>query len=100
MPGGLFGRQMPNGRIQAAQGFVAYIKQSLASRHLKHDAPIFVICENGRHAAFAAELLAHAGVPNVFVVRGGISGEETEGGKSTGWMAARLPMRPASRLPA
>ena len=35
-------------------------------------------CGNGRQSAIAAELNAQAGVPHVFVVRGGMRGELSE----------------------
>ena len=75
-------------------GFVARVKHTLAVRSLNHNAAIFVICEDGRNAALAAELLAQAGVPHVFVVRGGVEGERGEGDRAvTGWRVAQLPMR-------
>ena len=80
------------GKLQIANGFVGAVKRTLASRGLDHDASIFVICTNARLSALAAELLAQAGVPHVFVVRGGIEGEVFDGGGSVGWLAARLEM--------
>ena len=83
-------RRNEAGKLQVAYGFVGAVKRSLASRGLDHDTPIFVICANARLSALAAELLAQAGVPHVFVVRGGIDGEVSDEGKSVGWLAARL----------
>ena len=80
------------GKLQIAYGFVGAVKRTLVSRGLDHDASIFVICTNARLSALAAELLAQAGVPHVFVVRGGIEGEVFDGGGSVGWLAARLEM--------
>ena len=73
--------------------FVDAVKQVLAGRHLNSTAPILVICEDGRHAAIAAEQLAKANMPNVFVVRGGMLGEKSDGGDALGWIVVRLPMR-------
>jgi rhodanese-related sulfurtransferase len=84
-----------DGALLPAYGFVAGVKRALAARGMDHAAPIFVVCQDGRHAALAAELLAQAGVPHVFVVRGGILGEQSAGGDAFGWVAARLPLRPA-----
>ena len=78
------------GKLQIANVFVGGVKRTLASRGLDHDSAIFVICTNARLSALAAELLAQAGVPHVFVVRGGIEGEESDEGRSVGWLAARL----------
>ena len=83
-------RRNEAGELQVAYGFVGAVKRTLASRGLDHDASIFVICTNARLSALAAELLAQAGVPHVFVVRGGIDGEVSAEGKSVGWLAARL----------
>ena len=83
-------RRNEAGKLQIAYGFVGGVKRSLASRGLNHDIPIFVICTNARLAALAAELLAQAGVPHVFVVRGGINGEVSDEGASVGCLAARL----------
>lgn len=79
-----------DGQLKPAAGFVVAIKLALSTRGLKDDAPIFAICRDGRQAAIAAELLAQAGVPHVFVVRGGIEGEQSDEGQSVGWRAARL----------
>lgn len=79
-------------RAQVAYGFVGTIKRTLAIRGLDHDALVMVICENGRNAALAAELLAQAGIPNVFVVRGGMQGEIGAIANSTGWLSAGLPL--------
>lgn len=87
------------GKPQVAYGFVGTIKRTLAARGLDHDAPVMVICENGRNAALAAELLAQAGVPNVFVVRGGMQGEIGAIANSTGWLSAGLPVTNASSGP-
>ena len=81
-----------DGQVKAAGGFVVAIKHALSTRGLTHDAPTFAICRDGRQAAIAAELLAQAGVPHVFVVRGGIEGENAEGGELVGWRAAHLAM--------
>ena len=84
------------GKLQIAYGFVGAVKRALANRGLHHDTPIFAICTNARLSALAAELLAQAGVPHVFVVRGGvngevgINGEVSAEGSSVGWLAARL----------
>ena len=83
-------RRNEAGELQIAYGFVGAVKRTLASRGLDHDASIFVICTNARRSALAAELLAQAGVPHVFVVRGGIDGEVSAEGRSFGWRAARL----------
>lgn len=90
-------RPAAQGRMQIAYGFAGKIKRTLAARGLTHDALVFVICEDGRNAALAAELLAQAGVPNVFAVRGGIYGEKNDRDAATGWIAAQLPMRAAVR---
>ena len=81
-----------SGKPQVAYGFVGTIKRTLATRGLDHDALVLVICENGRNAALAAELLAQAGVANVFVVRGGMQGEIGAIANSTGWLSAGLPL--------
>lgn len=39
---------------------------------------VFLICQDGHLAARAADLLARAGLPNAFVVRGGVDGLERE----------------------
>lgn len=83
-------RRNEAGKLQVSYGFVGAVKGSLTSRGLNYDTPIFVICANARLSAVAAELLAQAGVPYVFVVRGGIDGEVSAEGKSVGWLAARL----------
>lgn len=83
-------RRNDAGELMIAYGFVGAVKRTLITRGLTHDASIFVICANARMSALAAELLAQAGVPHVFVVRGGIDGEESAEGKSVGWRAARL----------
>lgn len=80
------------GKAQVAYGFVGTIKRTLAARGLDHDALVLAICENGRNAALAAELLAQAGIPNVFVVRGGMQGEIGAIANSTGWLSADLPL--------
>lgn len=79
-----------------ALGFVGNVKRVLAARGRDHDALVFVICDNGRESALAAELLAQAGVTRVFLVRGGMKGEAAgPEGASRGWIAAGLPVDPA-----
>ena len=78
------------GKLQIAYGFVGGVKRTLASRGLDHDTSIFMICADARLSALAAELLAQAGVPHVYVVRGGIDGEVSAEGTPVGWLAARL----------
>jgi rhodanese-related sulfurtransferase len=91
-------RLAKNGTPEVDADFVVRAMQALASRGLALTAPVFVICENGRHAARAADVLAEAGIPNVFVVRGGIHGERSVNGKTFGWLASGLPMSlPVSR---
>ncbi|MCA3017096.1 MAG: hypothetical protein ING73_17915 [Rhodocyclaceae bacterium] len=79
-----------SGKLELAHGFVGGIKRALATRGLSHDAIVVVICEDGRAAALAAELLAQAGVSNTFVVRGGMEGE-IGSADNTGWKAQMLP---------
>ncbi len=82
-------RRLDNGRLQVANGFVGKVKKTLAARGQNLDTPIFLICENGRQSATAAELLAQSGLTRVFVVRGGISGELANA-EPAGWRAAQL----------
>lgn len=83
-------RRNEAGNLQIAYGFVGAVKRALSIRGFHSDTPIFAICTNARLSALAAELLAQAGVPYVFVVRGGINGEVSDEGASVGWLAARL----------
>lgn len=87
-------RLTKNGTPEVDAGFVDNVKHALASRGLEQTAPVFLICEDGRHAALAADTLVKAGIPNVFVVRGGIQGERSGNGDTFGWLASGLPMSP------
>ena len=67
-------RRAEDGKLQIAYGFVVTIKRTpprLRYADICH-------CGNGRQSAIAAELIAQAGVPHVFLVRGGMQGELSE----------------------
>ena len=86
-------RRTDDDKLQIAYGFVGTVKRTLMARGLDFDAPIFAICGNGRQSAKAAELLAQAGVPHVFVVRGGIQGELSTEENSVGRLAGLLDVK-------
>ena len=87
-------RRTDDGKLQIAHGFVGGIKRTLMAHGLGYDASIFAVCGNGRQSAIAAELLAQAGVPHVFVVRGGIQGELSAEENPVGRPAERLDLKP------
>lgn len=87
-------RRTDDDELQIAYGFVGAVKRTLMARGFGYDAPIFAICGNGRQSAIAAELLAQAGVPHVFVVRGGIQGELSAEENPVGRLAGRLDVEP------
>lgn len=87
-------RRTADDKLQIAYGFVGTVKRTLMARGLGYDAPIFAICGNGRQSAIAAELLAQAGVPHVFVVRGGIQGELSAEENPVGRLAGLLDVNP------
>lgn len=61
-----------------AAGFGWQVAQQLANQRAASDRLIFLICQDGRLAARAAGLLARAGMPRAYVVRGGVDGIERE----------------------
>lgn len=71
--------------------FLAGVARAVQALPRGQSTAIFVVCENGRTAATAVDMLASAGYRNVILVTGGLAGE-VDGGRP-GWIAAGLPVR-------
>ncbi|GMV47926.1 MAG: hypothetical protein AMXMBFR66_33240 [Pseudomonadota bacterium] len=82
---------LPETAAERSADFLPAIARAVQALPRGRSTAIFVVCENGRTAAAAVDLLAAAGYKNVVLVTGGLSGE-VEGGRS-GWSASGLPLR-------
>jgi rhodanese-related sulfurtransferase len=84
-------------KLESNSDFVSEVRRRLSGKGLDSDSPIVLICRSGDRSAAAANLLAQAGLKNVYSVVDGFEGDlATQGPKAgqravNGWKNAGLP---------
>ncbi len=86
-----------NFKLESSPDFLPEVRRRLAAKGLSPDAPVILICRSGDRSAAAANLLAEAGIKNVYSVVDGYEGDiAAEGPKAgqrvvNGWKNSGLP---------
>ena len=84
-------------KLESNSDFIAEVRRRLSAKGLDSDSAIVLICRSGDRSAAAANLLAQAGLKNVYSVVDGFEGDlATQGPKAgqravNGWKNAGLP---------
>jgi len=84
-------------KLEANSDFVPEVRRRLSAKGLGPDSPIILICRSGDRSAAAADLLAQAGLQNVYSVVDGFEGDLAKDGPKAGqravngWKNAGLP---------
>jgi rhodanese-related sulfurtransferase len=84
-------------KLESNSDFISEVRRRLSAKGLDSDSDIVLICRSGDRSAAAANLLAQAGLKNVYSVVDGFEGDlATQGPKAgqravNGWKNAGLP---------
>jgi rhodanese-related sulfurtransferase len=84
-------------KLEKNSDFVPEVRRRLNEKHLGPDSTIVLICRSGDRSAAAANLLAEAGLNNVYSVVDGVEGDLAKDGPKAGqravngWKNAGLP---------
>jgi rhodanese-related sulfurtransferase len=84
-------------KLEKNSDFVSEVRRRLSEKQLGPESPVVLICRSGDRSAAAANLLAEAGLKNVYSVVDGVEGDLAKDGPKAGqravngWKNAGLP---------
>ena len=71
-------------KMEVNSEFESEMERRIASKNLKKDSPILLICRSGSRSAKAADLLAKLGYTNVYSIAEGYEGDKAKKGDNKG----------------